>query len=241
MVRPECQQILNTIADLESDRVQLQIDLHYAPTYQDRQKIAAEIKVFTERINGLRREFDECEGITPLPDPIGALFPSRVFVATNNSTFPALGPATAAATMFFSQADYGSVAFTFPDTAIGTFPWRIFGQTVVSNVLSAQLISGGSGSFERSTGHVDIPTATFLVHHSFGLIISSTVVFTPLTTRTVPSSLSLPGSLSGLPLSKGASPGRVVLVGSSTLMGGNFGGTVVDIIIDGTLSQFPPP
>lgn len=241
MVRPECQEILNTIADLESDRVQFQLDLHQARTYEDRQRISAEIKQITSRIGDLSREFDECEGRTPLPNPIGALFPSRVFVATNNSSFPGLGPAAAAAGMFFSQANYASVVFTFPDSAIGTFPFTIFGKTVVSNVLSAQLVSGGSGSFERSTGHVDIPSATFLVHHSIGLIASSTVVFTPLTTRTVPSSLSILGSLSGLPLTGGANPGRVVLVGSSTLMGGNFGGTVVDLIIDGKLSQFPPP
>lgn len=239
MVRPECQSILDDISDLRSEVVQFQQDLNAADTYKQMQDAAKEIKKLNAQIAQRQSDFDKCEGNPPLPGPIGALFPSRVSVATNNSTFRTLGAPSAAAGMFFSQADYSSVAFSFPSTDMGTFP---FGFIPVSNTLSAKLsLSPASGSFERSTGHVDIPSATFLVHHSFPLIVDSTVVFTPLTTRTVPSSLSLVGSLTGLPLDRSASPGRVVLVGSSTLVGGNFGGTVVDMIIDGILSQFPPP
>jgi hypothetical protein len=240
MVRPECQRILDTISDKKADLVQFQLDLQAAPTYEMQTDAASEIKKLNAEIRRLERDFNECEGLPNLPDPIGALFPCRVFAGTSNSTFSFLSSGSIAAGMFFSQAAHASVQFFFPDSPVGTFACMVGSASIPANVVSARLNAPASGSFERSTGHIDLPMVSFTVDHSSPFLVDSTVVFVPLTTRTVPSALSPVGTLTGFPLNRGATPGRVVLVGSSTLAGGNFAGTVVDITIYGTLSQFPP-
>jgi hypothetical protein len=239
MVRPECQHFLDEIQEKRDDLIALQQELQTAPT-NFKPGIKKRIAECQAQIDALEKSFSECEGVQPLPAPIAAVFPSTVFIGTSNAAFPTLGPASATATMTFSQADYNSVLFTFPATLVGTFTVTFLGFGVFTNAVTASLSpSSAGGSFERSTGHVDIAQANFYIDNSQWFIADSTLQFTPLTTRSVPSPLS--GTLIGAPLNRTTNPGRLVLVGSSTLTGGYYSGTVVDILIDGVLSQFPPP
>jgi len=241
MVRPECQHFLEEMESIRAEIIDLEKDRQAAPPGM-KGNITLAIGKKKAELDRLQNAFNECEGVPQLPDPIAAVFPCTVSISTNNTAFPALGPASATATMTFSQEDYKQVLFTFPATPISSFTVTFLGIGVYTNVITASLSpSNAGGSFERSTGHVDIPQANFYMDNSQWFIPDSTLQFAPLTTRSVPSSLPFVGSLTGAPLSRTNSLGRLVLVGSSALSGGYYGGTIVDIIMDGILSQFPPP
>lgn len=131
------------------------------------------------------------------------------------------------------------VELGFPRSALGTFTFSIAGVPVASNTLTATL-RPSAGAFDLATGHIDIARADFLIEHSSPFLAGSTATVAPLTTRAIPSSLSPMGTVSGAPLNRSGSPGRLILVGSSVLVGGNYNGTLVDVTIDGVLSAFPP-
>lgn len=236
MVRPECQSIADEIYLKQADRLELYKDRAMARTYLERSKIAAKIKVLNAEIDGLESDLRSCEGLPPIPPPLTAAYTNTLFAMTNNPSFPVLGPSTAASTLTFSQANYTNVELTVPTTPIGAFTATFAGFPVATNTLSAVLQPPSGGTYERSTGHVNLPSATFVISHSSPFLAGSSATFAPLTTRSVSSALS--GSLTGVPVS-GTAPTRMILVGSATLVGGNYGGTIVDLIIDGFVSQVP--
>jgi hypothetical protein len=236
MVKSECAHFLDEIADCQSDIVQLQADLAIADT-QEKPLIAAQIKKCQTKVARLKAEFDECEGIPPLPSPINAALPATITVATDDARFPSLGPVFPTLTFTFSQQGFSQVAMGFPPTVLGTIPVTFLGLTILSNTVTARVVSGGQGSYARGDDSLSIPTG-FVLDHSAPFLGQSTFSMT-LTTGTVPTFLP-PGTLVGAPISRApSSAGRFALVGASVLSGA-LAGTAVAAIISGTLTQFPP-
>jgi hypothetical protein len=240
MVRPECQDIDNQLQDVKAALVVAQQDFLSAERNSEaKQNAKKEVVRLLDRLRELERNLRECEGLPPFPQPVRALFTCMVFAATSTSIFVPTGASNVQAGMIFSDIDFRLVEFTFPDTPVGTSVAGVPPLTL-TNVISAKTASTATGSFERSTGHIDL-NARFEVHQSLDFADNGTVDFMPLTTRTVPSPMAPGGVLVGMPLARSGTPGRVVLVGSSVFAGGVFfNGTTVDLIIDGVLSAFPP-
>lgn len=236
MVRPECQPIADELYLKQADRLELYKDRAMARTYLERSQIAAKIRVLNGQIDGLESDLRSCEGLPPIPSPLASAFSSTLFAMTDNTSFPVLGPSTAASTLTFSQANYTNVELTVPTTPMGTFTATLAGIPLATNTLSAVLQPPSGGTYEMSTGHVTLPSATFVISHSSPFLAGSSATFAPLTTRSVSSALS--GSLTGVPVSATA-PARLILVGSTTLVGGSYAGIIVDLIIDGFLAQVP--
>lgn len=236
MVKPECQHFLDEIFARRIEIDELQEELAIAPTNQ-KARIAQRIKELVAEVDRLEVAFDECEDVPPPPTPIEATMASTITVATDDSRFLSLGPVFAALTFRFSQRDYALVAMGFPPTVLGTIPITILGLPILSNTVTARVVSGFAGPYTRADDSLSIPT-DFVLDHSAPTLGYSTVRMT-LTTGTVSTSLP-PGTLSGSPISRAAnSLGRVTLVGASVLSD-SFAGTAVTAIVRGTLTQFPP-
>jgi hypothetical protein len=241
MVKPECQDINGQLQDARNELATAQQDWVSEPVNSAyRQKLRKEVVRLGNLVGELERSLRDCEGLPQFPQPIHALFTSTVFVGTNTSIFTSSGASNVQASMGYSDVDYRLVEFTFPDTVVGASVGGIPPVTI-TNFISAKTGSTATGAFDRSTGHIDLPIARFEVHQSLDFADNGTVDFIPLTTRTVPSPIAPGGILTGRPLDRSLTPGRVILVGSSVLQGGIFfKGTAVDLIIDGVLSAFPP-
>jgi hypothetical protein len=244
MVNPACQDIANQLQDTRTELAIAQQDfLDEPPNSETKQKARKEVVRLFGLMQDLERSLRDCEGLPPFPQPIRALFTSTVRVATSTPVFttPAGGTSNVQTTMTFSDVDYRLVEFTFPSTPIGSSVGGI-GPATVTNVISASTVpTVVTGTFERSTGHIDMTSASFDIRQSLAFTENGTVDFKPLTTRTVPSPMAPGGILTGMPLDRSVTPGRVILVGSSVLGGALFfKGTLIDLIIDGVLSAFPP-
>ena len=241
MVKPECQEIANNLQDARNELAIAQQDFLEAERNSEyKQKLKKEVNRLLDLVRELERSLRDCEGLPQFPQPIRTLFASAVVVITNSPVIPSSVTSNVPASIGFSDIDYRLVEFTFPNTVVGTVVGGIPPVTA-TNSISANTISTAVGAFERPTGHIDIPSARFDVHQSLAFTENGTVDFNPLTTRTVPSPRAPGGVLTGMPLDRSSTPGRVILVGSSVLGGALcFRGTSVDLIIDGVLSAFPP-
>jgi hypothetical protein len=236
MVKPECSHFLDEIAECQADIVTLQEDLATAAP-ADKADINKKIKACQNKVDGLRADFNKCEGIPPLPTPIQASMPSTITMATDDRRFPSLGPVFPTLTFTFSQQGFAQAAMGFPPTALGTFTVTVLGIPIASNTVTVRVVSGGQGAYVRGDDSLSIPT-DFVLDHTAPFLGKSTFSMT-LTTGAVSTSLP-PGTLTGSPISRApASAGRVALVGASVLSG-SFAGTAVTAIISGTLTQFPP-
>jgi hypothetical protein len=240
MTRPECQDIANDLQDARNELAIAQHDWLEEPRNSaNKARLRREVVRLQNLAHDLERSLRDCEGLPQFPQPIRALFTCRVFVITSASIFTPTNPSNIQASMIFSDIDYRRVEFSFPDTPVGTSTGGIPPLTVTNTISARTVPAVAYGAFERTTGHIDMASAGFEVRQSLDFADNGSVNFMPLTTRTVPSPIA--GILTGMPLDRSATPGRVILVGSSVLSGAVFfGGTSIDLIIDGVLSAFPP-
>jgi hypothetical protein len=242
MVKPECQDIADELQDTRVALAIAQQDfLEAERNSQEKQRLKKEVVRLLDRVRELEGSLRDCEGLPPYPQPVRALFTCTAIVRTSSAVLPTSTTSNIPAAMTFSDVFYRLVEFTFPDTVVGGVAAGV-GPATVTNSISARTVSTVVGVFEQSSGHIDIPSASFDVRQSLAFTENGTVTFTPLTTRTVSSPSAPSGTLMGMPLDRSVTPGRVVLVGSSVLVGAVcFRGTAVDLILDGVLSGFPPP
>ncbi|GGN81598.1 hypothetical protein GCM10011579_068370 [Streptomyces albiflavescens] len=241
MVKPECQDIESQLQYARNELAIAQQDWLAEPVNSgNKQRLKKEVTRLYKQVVELEHSLRDCEGLPQYPHPVRALLNSVVSVSANASIFTAGGASNVPAGMTFSNIDYVTVEFTFPDTVVGTVVAGVPPFTV-TNFISAKTTSTVVGVFERSTGHIDLPMARFDVRQSLNVAANGSVDFMPLTTRTVPSPMAPGGILTGMPLDRSVIPGRVILVGSSVMQGALcFNGTSVDLMINGVLSAFPP-
>lgn len=241
MVKPECQDIDSNLQDAKNELAIAQQDFVAAPlgSYA-RAEAKKEAKRLLDLVRKLERDLRDCEGLPQFPDPVRALFTCTVSFSTTAPVLPASSTANVPASMVFRGIDYAHMEFSFPLTPVATVMGGV-GPITATNVISAKTVSTVTGTYERSTGHIDMASAPFDVTQSILFTENGTADFKPLTTRTAMSPSAPGGMLMGMPLDRSTVPGRVILVGSTVLSSsGCFNGVSVDLIIDGVLSSFPP-
>lgn len=241
MVKPECQDIDGGLQDAKNELAIVQQDFLAAPINSpEKAKLKKEANRLLDLVRKLERELRDCEGLPQFPHPVRALFTCTVSFSTSAPVLPSSSTANVPASMVFWDIDYRQVEFNFPFTPVAAVMGGV-GPLTATNVISAKTVKMVSGTYERSSGHIDMASAPFEVTQSILFTENGTADFQPLTTRTAMSPTAPGGMLMGMPLDRSTIPGRVILVGSTVLSSvGCFNGVSVDLIIDGVLSSFPP-
>jgi hypothetical protein len=244
-----CQPIRDALAKLLEERTGVQETLQSGLGPAQKAAALREIGKLTGKIEDKEDELNECLGIPPPPPPLPPVTCSLTGTAIQTISDPRFPGATVpiSLSLTFTGIDHRNVSLPIPSLGLTSF-FLLFGRC--NDFIGTQQASAG-GTFDLSSGHMDIPVTLTVFHTVSGnpnsfptrelchLFISSgpSTLSGTLTTRSTASAQPTPitPTLFGAPLNRQS--GAITLVGAGVLAGGASAGTAVDVIISGTLSQ----
>jgi hypothetical protein len=243
------QPIRDALADLLDERAGVQQTLQSGLGPDEKEAALREIRKLTGKIEDKEDELNECLGIPPPPPPLPPVTCTLTGTAIQTISDPRFPGSTVpiSLSLTFTGIDHRDVSLTIPSLGLTSF-FLLFGRC--NDFVGTQQASA-AGTFDLSSGHLDIPVTLTVFHTVSGnpnafptrelcqLLIPSgpSTLSGTLTTRSTPSAQPAPvmATLFGAPLNRQS--GGISLVASGVLQGGASGGTAVDVVISGTLSQ----